>query len=174
MKKCKNCKQSFQPYNSLQKFCFEPECTKVMIAEAKKKQWAKTKKEFKENDVEVWKKLCQTICHKYIRLRDWDKGCISCGKPAKEKNFDAGHMWSSGGHSNVRYNEHNINGQCSRPCNKDLAGDINNYRLNFVKRYSQEILDNLDSISKAERRYTIDDYKEIISYYKEKIRNFKK
>ena len=173
MSRCKNCKEKFEPKTFLQKYCFKDECIKVFVEKNKEKVWKEKVKKHKESEKETWLKLARVTCHTYVRLRDKDKGCISCGKPLQPKNTDAGHMWSSGNHSYLRYNEFNINGQCSRPCNKDKAGDINNYRINFIKRYSQELLDSLDQEAKREKRYSIDDLKEVIEYYKKKTKELK-
>lgn len=183
-KKCKICKESFTPYRSTQIVCGY-ECANIYGREMseknlkkkkaeEKKAWNKKVKEFNQSDKKFWADLCVKTCHTYIRLRDKDKGCISCGKPLKQGNTDAGHMWASGGHANLRFNEFNINAQCSRPCNKDKGGDINNYRINFVKRYNRELLDYLDANCKAEKKYSIDDYKEIIEYYKQKTKELLK
>lgn len=190
-RKCKVCKTSFTPRYSNEIVCSKhceiefntskalKNLSKIKSEEKKvlsqeKKAWNQKKKEYRLSDISFWKELCKTTCHTYIRFRDKDKGCISCGKPLRDKNTDAGHLWTSGEHSNIRYHEFNINGQCSRPCNKDKAGDTNNYRINFVKRYSQELLDEIDGMAKKTRRYEIDDYKEIVEYYKKKIEELKK
>lgn len=176
-KKCKNCGDSFTPFRStLQKYCMvRPECVEIHVNESriahqkqKEKQWKKDKQRIKKDLMTAsdYLKLAQQVFNKWIRNRDRCKPCISCGKPIKQGNCDAGHLWSAGGHSNVRFNELNVNAQCSRPCNKDLSGNINNYRLGFVARYGKEKLDELDSIAKLERKYTIDELKGIIQKYK--------
>lgn len=170
--KCKNCKEKFEPIRFNQKYCLEPECVRVWVESEKAKQW-KVKKQKMKNDLETIQELIkatQIIFNKYIRLRDKGQVCISCQKKLKEGNVDAGHMWSAGGHSNLRFNEFNVNAQCSRPCNKDKAGDINNYRLGFVKRYGIEKLNEIDSLAKIERKFTKDELKELINTYKEKIK----
>ena len=170
MPRCKHCKETFEPLRFNQKFCLKSEC----IAKGYDEHWKKVRKpkmkqEDKENDVKYWAKEAKTICHFYIRQRDKDKGCISCGKPLKEGNTDAGHLWPTK-YSNIRFNEFNVNGQCSRPCNKDKSGDINNYRINFVKRYSEEKLKELDEIAHIEKKYTIEEIQELIKIYKSKIK----
>jgi hypothetical protein len=118
-------------------------------------------------------KAAQIVFNKYIRERDKNETCISCGKPIRKGNVDAGHLWSAGGHSNLRFNEFNVNAQCSRPCNKDKSGDINNYRLGFIKRYGEDKLSELDSIAHIERKFTKDELKEIIKKYKDLVRDMK-
>jgi hypothetical protein len=172
MPRCKHCKEKFEPIRFNQKYCLEPECVRVWVESEKAKVWKKTKAKMK-NDLETVQELIkatQIIFNKYIRLRDKGQVCISCQKKLKEGNVDAGHMWSAGGHSNLRFNEFNVNAQCSRPCNKDKAGDINNYRLGFVERYGIEKLNEIDSLAKIERKFTKEELKELMQIYKKKIK----
>ena len=83
----------------------------------------------------------QKVFNAWIRNRDKDKGCISCGSQITE----AGHYYSQGHHSALRFNEVNTNGQCTR-CNRFLHGNLINYRHGLVKRYSQQQIDLLDSV----------------------------
>jgi hypothetical protein len=172
MPRCKNCKEKFEPIRFNQKYCLEPECVRVWVESEKAKVWKKTKAKMK-NDLETIQELIkatQIIFNKYIRLRDKGQVCISCQKQLKEGNVDAGHMWSAGGHSNLRFNEFNVNAQCSRPCNKDKAGDINNYRLGFVERYGIEKLNEIDALAKIERKFSKEELKELMQVYKNKIK----
>jgi hypothetical protein len=170
--KCKHCKEKFEPIKFLQKYCLKDECVRVWVESEKEKQW-KVKKQKMKNDLETIQELIkatQIIFNKYIRLRDKGQVCISCQKKLKEGNVDAGHMWSAGGHSNLRFNEFNVNAQCSRPCNKDKAGDINNYRLGFVERYGIEKLNEIDSLAKIERKFSKEELKELMQKYKLKCK----
>jgi len=166
-KKCKECGNTYTPFNSLQQVCSH-KCHSIFT---EKKEWKKKKAEMIKNlrTRTEWLKILQTTFNSFIRLRDKNKGCISCGKPLKEGNTDAGHLWPTK-YSNIRFNEFNVNGQCSRPCNKDKSGDINNYRINFVKRYSEEKLKELDEIAHIEKKYTIEEIQELIKIYKLKIK----
>lgn len=74
----------------------------------------------------------QKVFNKFIRNRDADKGCISCGGAVQH----AGHYYSQGHHSGLRFNEINTNGQCLR-CNNFLHGNLINYRKGLVKRYGE-------------------------------------
>ena len=49
--------------------------------------------------------IAVTHFHKYIRRRDQDKPCISCGKYTL---LQAGHFYSAGGNPVVRFNEDNV------------------------------------------------------------------
>jgi len=84
-------------------------------------------------------KLATKHFNKFIRDRDQGKGCISCGRPFTQ----AGHFYSAGHHSALRFNEKNVNGQCVR-CNMYLSGNLNEYRKNLIKRIGGEEVLGLD------------------------------
>jgi len=180
MKKCKECKDSFEPrFSTLEKYCWKHECKFIeamqKVEQKKKsesKEWSERKSKLKKQllTVQDYLKIAQQVFNAYIRKRDEGKNCISCGKNIKQGNCDAGHLWSAGGHANIRFNELNVNSQCSRPCNKDLSGDPNNYRIGFIQKYGKEKLEYLDSIAHAEKKYNIDELKELIKIYKEKLK----
>lgn len=87
-------------------------------------------------------KRAQIQFNRFIRDRDKDLGCISCGAEVSE----AGHYYSQGHHSSLRFNEVNTNGQCTR-CNCFLHGNLIYYRQGLLKRYGQQKLDLLDSVA---------------------------
>jgi hypothetical protein len=177
MKKCKNCKEPFTPIkSSLEKYCTKSQCVNVWINSVKQKQWTKRKSELKADLMTLsdWLKIAQQHFNTFIRNRDKDKGCISCGKELRKGNTDAGHYFSSGGHYNVRFNEDNVHGQCSRPCNKDKSGNLIEYRNGLINRIGIERLEKLDLIANETRKFTIEEVKEIIEKYKNLNKNIKK
>ena len=174
--RCKNCKEQFDPVKFLQKYCLKDECIKVWVKAENEKQWSKKKSQMKADltTLSDYLKITQQVFNKFIRIRDEGLNCISCDKPIKQGNVEAGHLWSSGGHSNIRFNELNVNSQCSRPCNKDKSGDINNYRLGFVRKYGLEKLEELDLIAKIEKKWDKDELQLLIKKYKQKIKELNK
>jgi hypothetical protein len=84
-------------------------------------------------------KKAQEVFNKHIRKRDQDKGCISCGAEVEQ----AGHYFSQGHHSALRFNETNTNGQCIR-CNCFLHGNLINYRKGLIQRYGVEVVEQLE------------------------------
>jgi len=80
------------------------------------------------------------LFHKFIRERDKDKPCISCGQYT---TLQAGHFYSGGHYSALRFDEDNVHGQCLR-CNYFLSGNLNNYRINLEKKIGTERLKQLD------------------------------
>lgn len=170
--RCKNCKQLFEPVRFNQKYCFEPECVKVWVTTEQEKQWKKKKAKLK---VELmtkkdYEKILQQLVNKYVRMRDKGQPCISCQKPIKGK-MDAGHLYAVGNYPSVRFNLKNINGQCIN-CNQYNGGAINDYRLNFVLKYSREDLEELDILAHQQRQYSVTEIKEMIQEFKELTKNF--
>lgn len=169
-KKCRYCKSLFQPYTTLQKNCFEPNCVAEWINDTKQKQWKKRKEKMRIDlmTVQDYIKLAQTVFNKYIRLRDKGKKCISCQKTPLKEN--AGHFWNANNHWNVRFNEDNVHLQCEH-CNTFLSGNLLEYRTNLCSKIGQERFNALEAESKKTRKFTAEELKEIISYYKKKIKN---
>ena len=100
--------------------------------------------------------LAQSAVNAYVRARDEGMPCISCGEM---KPLQAGHYWSVGARPEMRFNEANIHGQCSR-CNVDLAGNREAFRAGIVDRLGSELADDLDTPTPAQK-FTLDDLKAI-------------
>lgn len=81
----------------------------------------------------------QKVFNAFIRKRDCETGCISCGNPVEH----AGHYFSQGHHSALRFNETNTNGQCLR-CNNFLHGNLINYRKGLIKKYGELKVNQLE------------------------------
>lgn len=114
-----------------------------------------------------WLKEAQVACNKYIRTRDKDLPCISCGKHHQGQN-DAGHYRSAGGNPELRFDELNIHKQCG-PCNRHLSGNLIDYRINLIKRIGQDNVDYLEGPHKP-KKYTIEEIKAIKHIFKQKIK----
>lgn len=170
-RKCKYCKESFEPIAFLQKNCFEPNCVAEWINETKQKEWKKKKAKLKMDlmTVQDYIKLAQTIFNKYIRLRDKLSPCISCQKKPLKEN--AGHFWNANNHWNVRFNELNVHLQCEH-CNTYLSGNLINYRENLLKKIGESKFNLLEAEAKKTRKFTVQELKEIITTYKQKIKQF--
>ena len=169
MSRCKNCKEKFEPIKFLQKYCLKDECIRVFVADVKEKTWQKTKAKAKLDLMTLsdYLKLTQQIFNKYIRLRDKNELCISCQKPPKKQN--AGHYFSSGGHSNVRFDENNVHLQCEH-CNTFLSGNLLNYQIEIEKRIGAEKLIELQVKAHLVKKWSIDELKELMVIYKNKIK----
>lgn len=172
-KKCKNCKELFTPYNSLQKYCQESECVKVWVDESKKKDWTKRKSQLKKDlmSLQDWLKIAQTHFNTFIRLRDEGNDCISCGKKPLKKN--AGHFFNANNHYNVRFDERNVHLQCEH-CNTFLSGNLIPYRENLIKKIGIQEFEKLSEIANETRKFTIEEVKQIAEEYKQKVQRRKK
>jgi hypothetical protein len=170
MPRCKNCKEKFEPIRFNHKYCLKDECIRAFVLEVKEKSWKETKVRLKDGlkTNQDWLKEAQTIFNKYIRLRDMGLLCVSCNTVPKKKN--AGHYFSSGGHSNVRFDEDNVHLQCEH-CNTYLSGNLLNYQIGIEKRIGADKLIELQAKAHIEKRWTVDELKEIIKKYKTKVRS---
>ena len=171
-RKCLVCKDKFKPQNNTQIVC-NPSCAVEYMKRQRSKEWKQQKKEIKQNletKSEVLKAL-QIVFNTYIRLRDKDKNCISCDKKLVGK-YDAGHFFSVGAYPNLRFNENNVHGQCVH-CNRDKHGNQKEYDLRLKKILSnKEYLELLESRNKP-LKLSLDDVKELIVIYKQKIKELK-
>jgi hypothetical protein len=143
-KKCKVCKVEFTPTKPLQQVCgFE-----CALELAKNKRIKTVKKEVKEAKQKLksrsdWLKDTQVVFNKYIRLRDQNDGCISCGSKSASA-YHAGHYRSIGSAGHLRFNEHNCHRQCSA-CNTHLSGNLIRYRLGLIRKIGIHAVETLES-----------------------------
>ena len=108
-------------------------------------------------------KKAQDTFNAFIRLRDCDKKCISCSGPVEQ----AGHYFSAGHHSLLRFNEANVNGQCIR-CNNFLHGNLIHYRAGLIKRYGEAKVLHLESTARRTvKKWSRAELEAIIQYYKQ-------
>jgi hypothetical protein len=169
MTRCKHCKEKFEPLRFNQKYCMNEECVRVWVETEKQKQWKAKKTRLKKElmSLQDWLKLAQMTFNKWIRHRDKGLNCISCDKPPKKAN--AGHYFSQGGHSNVRFHEDNVHLQCEH-CNSYLSGNLLNYRIGIEKRIGGERLIALHEQAHTTKKWTVQELNEIIETYKRKLK----
>jgi hypothetical protein len=172
IKLCTICQAEFKQYKSTVKVCSIKcaiEYSKVKSNELKAKEWVKTKKIKKEalKTKKDYIRELQVVFNKFIRLRDKDEPCISCGKKLGTK-YDAGHYRSAGGNPELRFEENNVNAQCVY-CNQHLHGNLINYRLGIINRYGLAVVDWLESQHEP-KHYSIEELKKLKEYYKEQIK----
>lgn len=113
----------------------------------------------------------QASFNAYIRERDAEEPCISCGRFHTGK-YDAGHYRSVGSSPELRFDEDNCHRQCV-PCNQHKSGNLISYRINLVKRIGQERVDKLEGPHEP-KRYTIEQIKEIKVHYRKRVREMQK
>lgn len=106
----------------------------------------------------------QKVFNTYIRKRDQDKPCITCGRYKIEH---ACHFYSAGHFSALRFNEDNVHGGCLQ-CNYFKHGAGNEYRRNLAIRIGEQRLSILDSVATRHRfkKWQRFELEEIIKQYK--------
>jgi hypothetical protein len=139
----------------MQSVC-SPDCAYKLVEQKKAK---KATKDIKDKEKELRKHLkeskeklktkgqlakeAQAAFNKYVRLRDKDLPCISCGRH-HQGQYHAGHYRSVGSAPHLRFNLWNNNRQCA-PCNTHLSGNLINYRMNLIKKIGEDKVDWLES-----------------------------
>ena len=180
--KCKFHKEKFIPKYPFQKFCLsDDECIKAfnefVKAEKEKKrvkQWQKEKKVIKESLLTKsdYLNLAQKVFNTYIRLRDKGKTCISCDRVLKDNDINASHFFSVGAYPNLRFNEDNVHNSCVN-CNQYKHGNQKEYDLRLPNRIGIERYQNLLEQRNKPLKLSIDEIKELIKKYREKISEIK-
>lgn len=167
-KKCKICENKFTPQRPLQMVC-SVTCGYAYANKVKAKEWSKEKKIRKEQLMTRSEhlNLLQKVFNAYIRARDKDKPCISCGTYSGK--MSAGHYMSVGSTPELRFNETNVHKQCFR-CNSELSANLIKYRINLVDLIGAEAVDELERKNHPPLKLTIDEIKEQIKIYRQKTK----
>lgn len=167
-KKCKQCGKEFKPYNSLQQVC----SAKCAIEFNKPESIEKRFKEIK-NDAQplsFYEKAARSVFQLFIRLRDSNLPCISCGvKEAKQ--FDGGHFFKAELYTGLIFNEMNCHKQCSY-CNDYLSGNLIKYRAGLIDRYGVERVRELEDRADKSRVYKFTKFEllQIKKHYQQRIK----
>ena len=172
-KTCKVCKKQFEVniYNRMIVWC-SIDCgykwsTILKAKKDKKQKIAEKKAAMKFSD---YLKLFQITFNTYIRLRDKDLPCISCGV-YKCEEFHAGHYCATT-YQYLRFNENNVHKQCSK-CNTHLRGNSIPYRIELIKKIGLENVEQLENDRHKRLELTIPEIIQQIKIYKEKIKLLK-
>ena len=182
MKTCKVCKTEFTPTRPMQKVC-SPMCALEVSRQVAQKKAVKEAQEDRKKTREKLDamrtkpqlvKVAQTAFNAFVRARDSDKPCISCGKPpsTESNQTDAGHFRSVGSAPHMRFVEDNIHGQCKH-CNQYLAGNVLAYRKGLIERIGLERVEQIES-DQTVRKYTKEGLQEIAKHYNAETRRLKK
>ena len=157
LKKCR-CGTEYIQYTSLQTRC--PRCLAKRAQEVREKKERKAHREAKDRikSRSDWLREAQAAFNKYIRLRDKDEPCISCGRH-HQGQYHAGHYRSVGAAPELRFNLFNVHKQCA-PCNNHKSGNAIEYRINLVNKIGLDEVSRLEGPHQA-KKYTLDEIKEI-------------
>lgn len=167
-RKCVICKSWFTPFSTTQKCCTYPCAMKKVVQDREKadrKEYRVKKEALKTLSDHL--KDTQAVVNAYIRERDKDLPCISCNRHHKGQ-YQAGHYRSIGAAPQLRFNEDNINKQCTA-CNNHKSGNAVEYRINLVKKIGQKRVEALEN-NNTPALFTIEDAKRIKAVYREKLK----
>lgn len=119
------------------------------------------------------KKEAEREFNAFIRARDADQPCISCGAPPPDLSGlhagrDAGHYRSVGSAAHLRYHEDNVHAQCVH-CNQHGAGRAVEYRISLIARIGEARVVALET-NNTVRKWTHDELRGIRDTYKAKLK----
>lgn len=181
---CKECGGYYVKSQSTQQVC----SMKCAIAFSKRKAEEKRKKQEKSDRLEAsrrmrerkeklksrsdWLKDLQRVFNEFIRLRDVNLPCISCGR-YHNGQYHAGHYRSVGACPELRFNEDNVHKQCSA-CNSHLSGNILEYRLGLIEKIGLERVEFLERKDHPPLKLSVEEIKALIKVYRAKVRELKR
>lgn len=180
-KKCavRACRKPFVPAQPFQSWC-SPECGVTIARDKQQKERTalakierkaiKARKEQLKGRAEYMKEAQQAF-NAWVRERDADQPCISCGRH-HQGQYHAGHYRTTKACPELRFHPDNCNKQCA-PCNNHMSGNIVEYRIALVRKIGADAVAWLEA-PHAPKRYSIDDLKQIKEKYSALARELKK
>ena len=170
MKSCKKCGEIFTPFRTTDNKCYVCKKTDQALKNLAKIKKDATRKQREDLlTVSDYLKIAQQVFNKWVRMRDKDQPCISCGAKAGKYRITAGHYFPSTNKS-VTFNEDNLHGQCWFNCNSSKSGNLTEYRFGLIDRIGLERLEKLEIEARKIKKWTKDELKELILEYKNKIK----
>lgn len=173
-RRCKICREKFTPAFDNIRWCCPEHGAQFGLQELERKrekqasdkakkdriEWSKRKAAVKP--LKHWEDMTQRVVNDYIRERDFDLPCISCGT-WDTVQWEAGHYRSRGKASHIRYNEDNIHKQCHQ-CNVQLSGNQQQYRIFLIEKIGTERVEALEN-NNTPHRYTLEELESIRRHY---------
>ena len=183
--RCAHCRQKFESKRPGQ--IIHEECAADYVIAQREKEERKAEKQArmqarveraetrrkKEKSLTLSQRKARAQVHvnAFVRLRDADLPCISCGR-FHEGQWHAGHYRSRGAAINLALDPRNIHKQC-QPCNTHLHGNAIAYRAGLIARYGVEYVEALESAN-GSLHLTAEEVDAIRDEYREKVKELKK
>lgn len=188
-RKCDECRKWYTPTEDDQRVC-GTDCAIAYVPKKMAKRKRKAIRQFRAGDKAQIMRDAQKHFNKYIRLRDKDLPCISCGHmdglemrfeeelgeyvyfkspSATNRQRHAGHYRPVGRNSQLRFNEDNCHSQCSI-CNNHLSGNLVLYREALILKIGIGRVIKLEEDNEP-KRYTVEQLKAVIKTVKEKTKS---
>lgn len=180
-KKCRvaACRASFVPLRMGQAVC-SPACALIdgprhapkarkALADIERKDIKVRKEKLKSRADHA--KDTQQAFNEWVRLRDADLPCVSCGRH-HDGQYHAGHYRTVGANPELRFEPLNAWKQCA-PCNNHLSGNLINYRISLLQRIGEEKVAWLEGPHEA-KKYTVEELKAMTAEYRAKTKELKR
>jgi len=173
-RRCKICRGKFTPAFDNIRWCCPEHGALFGVQELERKREKQAKDKAKKERIEWrkrkastkplkhWEDMTQRVVNDYIRERDYDRPCISCGT-WDTVQWEAGHYRSRGKASHIRYNDDNIHKQCHQ-CNVQLSGNQQQYRIFLIEKIGAERVEALEN-NNTPHRYSLEELESIRRHY---------
>jgi len=181
-RRCSNCRKKVATddaiVSSLKAFCCY-ECLKeytekhreaIQKAVVKEKRQETRVRKEKLKSRSEWLREAQKAFNAYVRWRDRNEACVSCGNytigDVPGGGWDAGHYRSTGSAPHLRFNLWNCHKQCVK-CNRYLSGNVAEYRIGLIRKIGIKKVEMLEAMTES-KNYSIDDLKRIKNIFKKR------
>lgn len=184
MPRCQVCKEKYTRVRPMQVTCDYPAPCALELAKRKREKAQakaaseavkaekrrrsenrKARQALNENTLSWWLDKAKRTFNPWIRERDSDLPCISCGTK-KTAQWHAGHYRPAHNNAALRFHPLNVHKQCC-VCNdgNKLSGNLTEYRKGLILKIGQEAVDWLEGPQPL-KRWTIQELREICEQYK--------
>jgi len=191
-KQCPICGTEYIPRSSLQKVCHNYKCAMEFnrqVDERNAEREQRKQDKLQRDDlrqrrerlkgVSEWQKEAQTAFNRYIRWRDFNKDCASCGgQLIGSSNYltgsavDASHYRSRGAASHLKFNVFNVHSACTR-CNRQLSGNAVEFRIRLIDRIGIGRVERLEA-DNTPRKFDIPYLKRVKAIFTRRARHYEK
>lgn len=161
-----------------QKTCEDYRCaifhSKKVMEEARLKKARRERREWRAKNKTIGQLTQETQreVNKWIRWRDRNEPCISCGKPPSAPGqWHASHYRSTAAAPELRFDEDNIHKSCAK-CNDHLSGNLVPYRIALIAKIGIERVERLEGPHEP-KRYRAEDLIELRKAFVSRLREEK-
>lgn len=181
-RRCAQCRARFVPRASTLQTTCSPACALAWVRARpdrldalRRRAEAKERREYRERTETPSQAatLAQTRFNQWIRWRDSELGCVSCGHPNDgSRQRVAGHYRPAGSNPALRYHEDNVHGQCGR-CNTHLSANLAGYRVELVRRIGLARVEWLEGPHELPKR-TREDFRAVEREYTRRLADLRR
>ena len=116
---------------------------KAKQSQAKKEKAARADLRARKKEIMTrsqWYDKLQKLVNQWVKFRDKDQPCCTCGTTNQKIKYDAGHFIPQKGYDPRRFELTNIHKQCSMQCNQHGSGKRAEYREFIKEKYGEDHL----------------------------------